>query len=636
VHYSPLYVSSPENEEGEAASDLEERLAAKLAAVPAEPGVYLLKDHAGKVIYVGKAKSLRPRVQSYFRGGDERHQVQFLVRRVGDLECLVTRNEKEALILENNLIKQYKPRYNIRLKDDKSYVSVKITSGDAWPRVLVTRKIARDGSRYFGPFHSASAVRDTLDVIRKVFPLRTCSDPVFKNRTRPCLEFQIKRCLGPCVLPVDRAEYEQHLRAVTLLLEGKDSQLRMLLQKRMQEAAAALRFEDAARFRDQLRAIEKTGQQQGAVRHGGGDCDVFGLYREGGFIEAQVLMIRSGKLTANQSFGFADWELPDEEVLSSLLTQFYQGERFVPDEVLLPLEIDDSEPRAELLRDRKGRAVAIVVPQRGEKVRLIELAKANARQAFLERRDDEERSDKTARELQDKLQLRNPPKRIECVDISTFQGGETVGSVVSFDEGRSDPGRYRRFKIKTVVGTDDFASMREMLERRLRTGLEKNDLPDLLVIDGGRGQLGIAMAVCADLGITNLDVVGLAKMRVERSAMSPEIERLEERVFLPGRVNPVVLARNSSALFLLQRVRDEAHRFAVTYHQKLRDRGRLRSSPLREIAGIGEERRRVLLRHFGSLTRVRAAAIEDIEALPGFGRSLAERIKRALEAEATS
>jgi excinuclease ABC subunit C len=435
---------------------------------------------------------------------------------------------------------------------------------------------------------------------------------------------------------VDRAEYEQHLRAVTLLLEGKDSQLRALLQKRMREASSELRFEDAARFRDQLHAIEKTGQRQGAVRHGGGDCDVFGLYREGGFIEAQVLMIRSGKLTANQSCGFADWELPDEGVLSSLLSQFYQGERFVPDEILLPLEIDDAEPRAELLRDRKGRAVAIVVPRRGEKVRLLELAKANARQAFLERRDDEERSEKTARELQEKLQLRNPPKRVECVDISTFQGGETVGSVVSFDEGRSDPGRYRRFKIKTVVGTDDFASMREVLERRLRAGLEKNDLPDLLVIDGGRGQLGVAMAVCADLGIANLDVVGLAKMRVERSAMSPEIERLEERVFLPGRVNPVVLARNSSALFLLQRVRDEAHRFAVTYHQKLRDRGRLRSSPLQEIAGIGEERRRALLRHFGSLTRVRAAAIEDIEALPGFGRSLAERIKRALEGEATS
>ena len=624
--------SHPEDDRADEQDDaLDERLAVKLAAVPLDPGVYLLKDRSGKVIYVGKAKSLRPRVQSYFRGGDERHQVQFLVRRVGDLECLITRNEKEALILENNLIKQYKPRYNIRLKDDKSYVSVKITSGDPWPRVLVTRRIARDGSRYFGPFHSASAVRDTLDVIRKVFPLRTCSDPVFRNRTRPCLEYQIKRCLGPCVLPVDRTEYEQHLRAVTLLLEGKDSQLRTLLEKRMREAAAGLRFEEAARFRDQLRAIEKTGERQGAVRHGGGDCDVFGLYREGGFIEAQVLMIRSGKLTANQSFGFADWELPDEEVLSSLLTQFYQGERFVPDEILLPITIDDAEPRADLLRERKGRIVSILVPRRGEKVRLVELAKTNARQAFLERRDDEERSEKTARELQDKLQLRNPPKRVECVDISTFQGGETVGSVVSFDEGRADPARYRRFRIRTVVGTDDFASMREVLERRLRAGLEKNDLPDLLVIDGGRGQLGVASAVCADLGVAGLDVVGLAKMRVERSPTSPEVERTEERVFLPGRVNPVVLARNSTALFLLQRVRDEAHRFAITYHQKLRDRARLQASPLQAIAGIGDERRRVLLRHFGSLTRVRAAAVEEIAAVPGFGRSLAERIKRALE-----
>ncbi|MEW6269725.1 MAG: excinuclease ABC subunit UvrC [Thermodesulfobacteriota bacterium] len=621
-----------DDEEHEASHDADERLNVKLAALPTDPGVYLLKDRAGKVIYVGKAKALRARVQSYFRGGDERYHVQFLVRRIGDVEVLVTRNEKEALILENNLIKQYKPRYNIRLKDDKSYVSVKITN-DAWPRVLVTRRIVRDGSRYFGPFHSASAVRETLDVIRKVFPLRTCSDPVFRNRTRPCLEYQIKRCLGPCVLPVDRGEYEEHLRAVTLLLEGKDVQLRRMLETRMRAAAQELRFEDAARFRDQLRAIDKTGQRQRALIHGGGDQDVFGIYREGGSIEAQVLMVRGGKLTANQSFGFADWELPDEEVVGSLLTQFYQGERFIPDEILVPVDLDDAEPRAELLRERKGRMVTILRPRRGEKVRLVELAAANARQAFAERRDEEERSEKTARELQERLQLRNPPKRIECVDISTFQGGETVGSVVSFDEGQPDPQRYRRFRVRTVIGTDDFASMREVLQRRLTKGLEKNDLPDLLVIDGGRGQLGVATAVLQDLGIEALDVVGLAKMRVERSARSPEIERVEERVFVPGRKNPVLLPRNSSALFLLQKVRDEAHRFAVTYHQKLRDRARL-SSPLEAIAGIGEERRRALLRHFGSLARVRAAAVDDIARVPGFGRALAERIKEALTADA--
>jgi excinuclease ABC subunit C len=623
-----------EGEEHEHPADVAERLAAKLTALPADPGVYLLKDRAGKVIYVGKAQSLRARVQSYFRGGDGRYQVEFLVRRVGDVEVLVTRNEKEALILENNLIKQYKPRYNFKLKDDKSYVSVKITN-DAWPRVLVTRRIVRDGSRYFGPFHSASAVRETLDVIRKVFPLRTCSDPVFKNRTRPCLEYQIKRCLGPCVLPVDRREYEEHLRAVTLLLEGKDVQLRKRLEGRMRAAADELRFEDAARLRDQLRAIEKTGERQRAVFHGGGDQDVFGTYREGGFIEAQVLMVRGGKLTANQSFGFADWELPDEEIIGSLLTQFYQGERFIPDEILVPVDLDDVEPRAELLRERKGRAVTITRPQRGEKVRLVELAAANARQTFAERRDEEERSEKTARELQQRLQLRNPPKRIECVDISTFQGGETVGSVVSFDEGQRDPQRYRRFRVRTVTGTDDFASMREVLQRRLARGLERNDLPDLLVIDGGRGQLGIATAVLGDLGVETLDVVGLAKMRVERSPRSPDIERLEERVFLPGRKNPVVLPRNSSALFLLQKVRDEAHRFAVTYHQKLRDRARL-TSPLEAIPGVGEERRRTLLRHFGSLARVRAAAVDDIARVPGFGRALAERIKEALAQNAAT
>ncbi|HYC21863.1 MAG TPA: excinuclease ABC subunit UvrC [Candidatus Bathyarchaeia archaeon] len=602
----------------------------RLDSVPAQPGVYLLKDRSGTVIYVGKAKSLRSRVASYFRGGDERYQVRFLVNRLADLECLVTQNEKQALILENNLIKQYKPRYNIRLKDDKSYVSVKITS-DAWPRVLVTRKIVKDGGRYFGPFHSAYAVRETLDVIRKVFPLRTCSDAVFRNRTRPCLEYQIKRCLGPCCLPVDREEYEQHLRAATLLLEGKDRQLEKVLAERMARAADELRFEDAARLRDQLRALQKTSERQQIVSHGGGDQDVFGLYREGGFIEAQVLMVRNGKLTANQSFEFNDWELPDEEVLSSLLTQFYQGERVVPDEILLPHSIDDAEARAELLTERRGRVVEILVPQRGDKVRLIELAQANARQAFTERQDSQQRFERIAKELKDRLHLANAPKRIECVDISTFQGGSTVASVVAFDEGEPDAQRYRRFRIRTVEGNDDFASMREVLRRRLAKGKEQNDLPDLLVIDGGKGQLGIATTVCRELELDGLDVVGLAKLRVERNPRASEIVRLEERVFLPGRKNPVVLPRNSNALFLLQRVRDEAHRFAITYHQKLRDRARL-SSPLDAIVGIGATRRRSLLRHFGSLARVRAASVEELAQAPGVSSRLAHEIRRALDA----
>ena len=608
-----------------------EELSVQLEAVPPRPGVYLLKDKKGGVLYVGKAKSLRSRVLSYFRGGDGRYQIGFLVRKIADVECLVTRNEKEALILENNLIKQYKPRYNVRLKDDKSYVSVKITSRDDWPRVLVTRKIVKDGSRYFGPFHSASAVRETIDVIRKVFPLRTCSDPVFKNRSRPCLEYQIKRCLAPCVLPVDRDEYEGHLKSAALLLEGRDSQLTTALKEKMETASEELRFEEAARLRDQIRAIEKTGERQQVLAHAGLDQDVFGLYREGGFIEVQALMIRAGRLTANQSFGFNDWEFPDEEVLGAVLTQFYQGNRMVPREVLLPIALEDQDARAELLRERRGTLVDLLVPQRGAKRRLVELATENARQAFFERRDAQERLEQTAGELQRRLHLRSAPKRLECMDISTFQGGETVGSVVAFDEGRPDTGRYRRYRIRTVEGTDDFGSLREMITRRLTAGLKRDDLPDLLVIDGGRGQLAVAMAVLEELGVDSLDVVGLAKARAVRDARSSEVAHTEERVFLPNRTNPVVLARNSNALFLLQQVRDEAHRFAITYHKKLRDRARLRS-PLDDVPGVGVTRRKALLKHFGSMTRLRAASVDDVCAVPGIGRALAETIKSAIEA----
>lgn len=608
-----------------------EALAAQVEAAPTQPGVYLFKDSAGKVIYVGKAGSLRARLRSYVRGGDGRYQVRFLMVRAASVECLVTRNEKEALILENNLIKQYRPRYNVRLKDDKSYVSVAMTAHD-WPRLVVTRKIRKDGSRYFGPFHSASAVRDTLDVVRKVFPLRTCSDAVFRNRQRPCLEYQIGRCLGPCVLPVDRGAYEEHLRQVALLLEGKNAELERRLEDEMAEASEELRFEDAAKLRDRLRAIRSTAQGQQVVDHGGGDRDVFGLYREGGLVEVQVLVVRGGRLLAHRSFGFRDRELPEEEVLGSLLSQFYDGGRPVPAEVLLPLALPDSAAREELLAERRGRKVRIRVPERGALRRLVELAAENARRSLEARRSDEERQEETAEELRRKLHLASAPKTIECVDISTFQGSSTVASVVAFDEGQPESSRYRRYRIRTVEGTDDFASMAEVLRRRFAAGLEAGDLPDLLVIDGGRGQLGVALAVAEDLGVEGLDIVGLAKARVRRDARSVAIERSEERVFLPRRVNPVVLPRSSGALFLLQRVRDEAHRFAITYHRSLRARA-ARESPLDAVPGIGAARKKNLLRAFGSVAALRRAPESEIAAVPGIGDSLARAIVEALAAD---
>jgi excinuclease ABC subunit C len=607
-------------------SDLE----ARLATMSTGPGVYLLKDAHGKVIYVGKATSLRSRVRSYVRGGDERSQVRFLVGRLADVETLVTTNAKEALILENTLIKQYRPRYNIRLKDDKSYVSVKVTVGDAWPRVLVTRRIVKDGSRYFGPFHSASAVRDTLDTIRKVFPLRTCSDPVFRNRSRPCIEYDIKRCLAPCVLPVDRAVYEEHLRQAMLLLDGRNREVAGLLRGRMETAADAERFEDAARLRDQIRAIETTQERQQVADHWGADQDVFGLYREGGAIEVQVLFVRRGTLVGTIAYAFDDWEFPDGEVMEAVLTQFYQATPHdVPDEILLPAAISDADVRSEYLSERRGRKVTILVPQRGDKLRLVELAKGNAREGFARRREAASEGVRQVTELQRRLHLRRPPQRIECLDIATFQGGETVGAVVCFVDGQPFKDGYRRYRLRTVVGTDDFASIAEVLERRFRPGEKREPLPDLLVIDGGLGQLGAAQAVMARVDLADLPVVGLAKERVERDATAREIARRPERLFLPNRKNPVVLRTNSTALFLLQRARDEAHRFANAYHRRLRDRARLRS-PLDDVPGVGPRRRRDLLRHFGSLRRLRAATLAELVTVPGISNDIAARIKETL------
>jgi excinuclease ABC subunit C len=605
----------------------ESSLDAKLALLPTSPGVYLFKDKEGAVIYVGKAKNLRARVRQYARGGDGRVQITFLLSQLTDVEVLLTTSEKEALLLENTLIKQHWPRYNIRLKDDKSYWHVKATTQEFWPRLFLTRQIVKDGSKYLGPFHSSSAVQETLEIIRKVFPLRTCSDTVFRNRTRPCLEYQIKRCLGPCTLPVEPADYQRQLKNALLLLEGKNTELVNQLNVRMHEAAEAMRFEEAARLRDQIRAIEQTGEKQQVATPLGNDQDIFGLYREGGFVEIEVLLVRGGKLVGNLDYSFDDNEFPDEEVLSELLTQFYQGDRFIPDEILLPVMLEDASAREELLSERKNKKISIIHPQRGDKVRLVEMAQENARQSFAEKRRSTEQKEKTLENLRRALHLQNAPKRIECFDISNIQGNLAVGSMVVFDEGEPDKNRYRRFRIKTVEGADDFGMMYEVLTRRYRRALEENDLPDLLMVDGGKGQLGVAIEVFRELDITEVDLIGLAKMRTERDPFAEEVEHSSERVFLPGRKNPIVLKPNSTALFLLQRVRDEAHRFAITYHRLLRAKERL-SSSLDTIPGVGPSRRKALLKHFGSLKRVRAATVEELTQVSGITSAIAEAIRQ--------
>lgn len=606
----------------------------KLAAIAPDPGVYLLRDKTGKVLYVGKAKSLRSRVRAYFReGGDGRFQVRFLMTKVRDFDTLVTTSEKEALILENSLIKQYHPRYNIRLKDDKSYLSAKITN-HPWPRIMVTRKIVKDGGKYFGPFGSADGLRETIDVIRKVFPLRTCSDPVFRNRTRPCLEYQIKRCMGPCCLPVDREEYDRHLKAAQMLLEGRNLELLRELREQMRSHAERLEFEQAARIRDRVRAIEKTVERQTVLHHWGIDQDVFGLYREGGFVEAIVLMVRGGKLTSTQSWSFQDLEFADQDVLADLLTQYYSGARNIPDEIILPVELEDAGIRAELLSERRGKRVELLVPRRGEKIRLLQMAIENARQSFASRRDNENTRERMLDDLRAKLHLRNTPKRIECYDISNLQGTMVVGSQVTFDEGEPQKELYRRYRIKGFEGQDDFASIYEILKRRMERAVREKEFPDLWIIDGGKGQLNVACAVLKEFNLQDqIDVVSLAKQHVFGDRRAREVTKSEERVFLPNRKDPIVLPRNSTALFLLVRIRDEAHRFAITYNRELRRRARLRSA-LDDIEGIGPVRRRALLSHFGSLKRIREASVDEIATVKGMNRERATAIRVHLDAMA--
>ena len=604
----------------------------KIANLPSRPGVYLMRDDKGKVIYVGKAKDLRARVRAYFHSPDGRCQVEFLVRRVADVETLVTSSDKEALILENNLIKQYKPRYNIRLKDDKSYLSIKVTTQHAWPRIFTTRKIVKDGNRYFGPFSSAVAARETLDIVEKHFLLRNCTEHNFKNRSRPCLQYQIKRCLAPCVLPVSQPDYRERVRQAVLFIEGKQDELLSELRQKMAEKSAALEFEAAAKIRDQIQAVEKTLEKQRMVAHWGSDQDVFGLYREGGFIEVQVLFVRQGKLTGSQSYSLEDLEFPDDEVMAALLTQFYQGHRFVPDEILLPVELDDREVREEYLRENKGKRVSILSPQRGAKSELVEMARENARQSFSERHDQEKAREKMLQELQSKLRLRNYPQRIECFDISMLHGANAVGSMVTFFNGEPDKSRYRHYRIRTIdasSGGDDFGMMLEVLKRRFARGKEEEDLPDLVVVDGGKGQLTMALAAMAEVGVKGVEAVGLAKMRVLSAPRSTEIERSEERVFLPGQSNPVILKRNSNALFLLQRVRDEAHRFAITHHKKLRARQTLFSA-LDRIPGVGGARKRALLRAFGSIKRIEKATLEELLNVPSMNEKTAREILQSL------
>jgi excinuclease ABC subunit C len=609
-------------------------LEAKLALMPAQPGVYLMKDREGAVLYVGKAKNLRSRVRSYFRkSGDGRYRMQFLIPNVEDIEFLVTDTEKEALILENTLIKQHKPRFNVNFRDDKAYVNLRLDPRERYPRLTVVRRPARDGALYFGPYASSQAVRETLRTLSRIFPLRLCTDHVFNARTRPCLYYQIHRCSAPCVPGyVTDEEYRAIVEQTALFLRGRDEELLKMLYAQMHEASAALRFEEAGRLYRRIRAIERTLERQKVTSAQDRDQDVFGFFREADQVEIQRLTVRGGKLLGGKSDLFSGQLSSDAEILESYINQYYADGHEIPEEILLPFELEGRDGLAELLGERRGKRVSVLVPERGEKRGLVAMANKNAELSFRARRERERSQQALLQQLQERLHLRNFPRRIECFDMSNIQGANPVGAMVVFTDGEPDKARYRKFQVKTVRGPDDFASMYEVLSRRYARALEEDDLPDLVVVDGGKGQLNIAQAVLWELGIEGPDLISIAKSRLKPQPGNADKRRTDERLFLPGRKNPVILPANSPALFLLQRMRDEAHRFAITYHKARRAKATVHSA-LDDLPGIGPKRRRALLQHFGSVRALAEASPEAIQAVAMVSRRLAEAILQAVQRE---
>jgi len=600
-----------------------------ISRVPAEPGVYLMKDRRGKVIYVGKAKNLRARVRQYFRpGGDERFFVAagFLRRALGDIDTVVVDSEKEALLLENHLVKKHQPRFNIKLRDDKQFLVLRIDPTAEYPRVEVVRNIKDDGARYFGPYHSATSCRETLRFLNRHFQLRTCTDHVLRTRKRVCLQYQIKRCPGPCVYEIDRDDYASQVKDVMLFLSGKKEDVLPRLRERMAARAANEEYEAAAQIRDAVTAIEKALSKQHIVQEDFVDQDVFGLYREGDAVEVVVLFIRQGKLMGRRTFYAREQELPDDEVVTAFVQQYYGLGTFIPDEVLVPAELESSDVIAEWLGVTRGKKVRLVRPQRGQRRRLMELAHKNASASFASRSRRDEDAAAALEKLQRRLSLRKLPRRIECYDIAHIQGASTVGSMVVFQDGMPDKSSYRKFKVKSVTN-DDFASMYEVLSRRFRraaTGDERWQLPDLVVIDGGKGQLASAVAAVTDLGVTvggesGIELVGLAKERELAGEDAPD------RVYLRNAKDAIRLRPNTAELYVLARLRDEAHRFANTFHRERRRKGSLRSA-LDDIAGIGPKRRSVLLRHFGSVKAIKAASVDDLAAVDGMTSKAAEAV----------
>jgi len=612
---------------------LEEAIKRRLQAVPESPGVYMFRDNRSQVIYVGKALRLRDRLRSYFTPGyAPTAQVAELIRKAHDFEFVTTANEVEALVLENNLIKNYRPRYNIRLKDDKNYLYLKLPVTEDFPRVHYSRRVQNDGALYFGPYTSAQSLRSTVKSIRQLLPFRTCSDEIFKQG-KVCLDFHIKRCPGPCERRISSEDYKARIHEVALFMEGRSDILVRELQERMESSAGRLDFENAARYRDQLQSIERIADRQRVLTRGRDDQDIVAYARSGNDVFVEVAYVRQSKMVGHDGHaldGAADATEP--ELLRGFMLQYYSSATHVPRTVILPGPVDEPELLIGWLSEKRGGPVTLEIPQRGRKrglvTQLAETAKQELEQLRIQADYDRSRTEPMLAALAQALDLESPPKRIECYDISNIQGDSAVGSMVVFEDGRPRNDHYRHFRIKYTPGPNDFAMLQEVLRRRLERlesaqRREEADIvgdrsfttrPDLILIDGGKGQLSAALEVMETAGYADIPTFALAKER--------------EEIFAPGRAEPIVQERNSPGMFLVQRVRDEAHRFAITHHRKVRARKAL-TSPLDSVEGIGPARKRALLRHFGSVQAIREAPVDEIVKL-GIPDRLAARLKETL------
>ena len=594
-------------------------------SLPSAVGVYIMKNSNGKPVYIGKARNLKARVRSYFHtsSGDNRLQIPHLVDDIADIDYMVAGSDRDALLLENSLIKKHKPKFNVQLKDDKTYASLRLSIKDKYPKLTFARRIKDDGAVYFGPFASGGALKQVKRLVHKLFPVRDCSEEKFKRHwQRPCLNYNLRLCLGPCAGKVGEDEYREVSQNAVQFLSGNKKGLLQVLRKSMYAASEDMRYEDAAYYRNQIKYLQNNMEVDRFISSSLLDKDIIGVYKENNNYEFLVLHSREGQIVDKSDFSVRSINPYYSKVLEEFVGRFYQEGRYLPKEILLPAKIENINTYQEILSERKGKKVEIKVPRRGAKLKLIELARTNARENYNKNNLRSRRERKLLKDLQNSLELKKFPDAIECFDISNIQGEHTVASLVRFENGKPCKGKYRRYRIKSVTGPNDFASMDEVITRRLKRADQDGwDLPDLIMIDGGKGQLNIAVKVLRNLGYDDeLDVISIAKARKGENL---------DKIFVPFAKEPVLLVNSLSVLYLLMRIRDEAHRFAIDYHKKLRSKKAF-TSILDKIPGIGKKRKSLLMNHFKSIDAIKNADKNYLSSLPGMNAKVAEQIKKTL------